>query len=75
MSQRATIIDAESATEPGERFRVLAQFVATDAEAKAEQWIERFGDPEKAERGGYGLDVSAWCVRCREYHNVEAGCS
>lgn len=75
MSMRATIVDAESATEPGPRHRVLAQFVGGDAEDKAVAWIERFGQPDKVERGGYGLDVSKWCFRCGEYHSTEAGCS
>lgn len=71
---RATVIDNESATKPGQRLRTLAQYICSDAEDKAVAWIDRFGDPEKTARGGYGIDLSVFCFGCRHYHHEDADC-
>lgn len=72
--KRATVMDLESAPEPGQRLRTLAQYICSDATQKAEAWIERFGQADKVARGGYGIDVSEFCFECRSYHHEDADC-
>lgn len=51
-----TVIDMDSASEPGDKFTVVGRF---ESEQEASEWIGR-QDPAKVERGGFGIDAPRW---------------
>lgn len=49
-----SIIDMDSASKPGDRYRVIQRF---ETVLEAEQWIGDHADQEKVVRGGFGIDA------------------